>query len=253
MKTCKLVLAVVFGIAFLIQTGMAAAFGPFGAPEPAPKEGSGYRVGIGYWHAKEKFEFESVDLKIKQNQPYIELARSFANAEVMARIGVSDAKTLDFDSNWKPFGTIGMKMYFPLGGTFGVGPIVQGSYVFSDYSDTVFSNDAPDDTRTPIDMKMKNFWDIRAGLAFQAKIAPAAKIYAGPFAYYSRTKIEMDLPPGEYWEETGTSTASATARNKSKLGGFAGAELVLDKKFIVNVEGQYSNYFSAGASVSYLF
>jgi len=253
MKISKILLIVVFGIAFLFQAGMAAAFGPFGAPEPAPKEGSGFRVGVGYWYSKEKFEFESVDLKIKQNQTYVELARTFANSEVMARIGASDAKTLDFDSNWKPFGTIGMKMYFPLGSTFGVGPIVQGSYVLSDYSDTVFSNDAPDETRTPIEMKMKNFWEIKGALAFQAKIAPAAKLYAGPFAYYSQTKIELNLPPGEFWEETGTRTASATAKNKSKLGGFAGAELVLDKKFVVNIEGQYSNYFSAGGTVSYLF
>lgn len=225
--------------------------GPFGSPEPTAKEGTGFHIGAGYWYNEDKFKFDDSDFKFKHNQVYIEIGQRFSNAEIIARIGASDAKADDLSDSAKTFGTLGFKWYVPLGSNFGVGPILQGTYYFGDFKDNVtFTSGA---TSVVGELKLSDYWDVRGGIAFQATITPQFKVYAGPFVYYSESKLEATLPPGFIWVKTGTSVDTETAKSKSNFGGFLGVDLPLTKQFHINLESQYSECFSGGGSLSYSF
>jgi len=43
----------------------------------------------------------------------------------------------DFEDNWKFFGTLGAKGFYPFNETFGVGAFVQGTYFFRDATITL--------------------------------------------------------------------------------------------------------------------
>ena len=43
----------------------------------------------------------------------------------------------DFEDNWKFFGTLGAKGFYPFNKAFGIGAFVQGSYYFRDFTDNV--------------------------------------------------------------------------------------------------------------------
>ena len=250
MKVTKYGLFILITLLIFAFVGTALA-GPFGSPEPRAKEKTGFFVGAGYWYNEDKFKYDESDFKIKHNQAYIEIGQSFSNAEIIARIGASDAKATDLSDSFKPFGTLGLKGYVPLGSNFGIGPIVQGTYYFGDFKDNVIVRSGASTASAQV--KIKDYWDVRGGVALQATITPQFKVYAGPFAYYSESKLEISLPPGWIWVSTGTSVSSATAKSKSNFGGFGGVDLPLTKEFHINLETQYSESFSGGASLSYSF
>ncbi|MDD4997972.1 MAG: hypothetical protein PHI99_07455 [Syntrophales bacterium] len=249
MMLCRFFWTAVLSNLLLLLTVGTVLGGQFGPPEPRAK---GFHIGAGYWYNEDKLKVNDSDFKIKHNQAYVELGQSFSNAEVIARVGTSDAKAEDLSDTWKPFGTLGLKAYFPLGKNFGIGPVIQGTYYFGDLKDNVTLRSSGGST-VVAELKIKDYWDLRGGLALQANITPQAKIYAGPFAYYTESKLEASLPPGYVWVRTMTSVDSATAKSKSNFGGFLGFDLSVTKEFRINFEGQYSEYFSGGGSLSYLF
>ncbi len=70
--------------------------------------------------------------------------------EIYGRIGISDLKIFDafsstnvltttskndFEENWKFFGTLGAKGFYPINNIFGIGAFLQGSYNFSNFTD----------------------------------------------------------------------------------------------------------------------
>jgi hypothetical protein len=182
--------------------------------------------------------------------------------EIYGRIGVSDLKIsdcfssanaltttnkLDFEENWKFFGTVGAKGFYPINRIFGIGAFVQGTYHFSNYTDSVVASNSG--TPYTADLKIKNLWDINFGMGFQLTAPLDIKLYAGPYVYYSEAKASLDtnIPGLEY------TAGNVSIRNKSIAGGFAGVDIPLFKGFHLNVEGQYADRFSTGAAISYTY
>jgi hypothetical protein len=153
----------------------------------------------------------------------------------------------DFEEHGKFFSTVGAKGFYPFNKTFGMGAFIQGTYYFSDFTDTVSGtrNGVP----FSVELGVKNLWDVNFGLGFQATVPYGIKMYLGPYVYYSEAKVSP------FPNVTGLALASGemTIRNKTSLGGFTGIEVPLAKGFRLNIEGQYSERLSAGAAVTYSY
>lgn len=184
------------------------------------------------------------------------------NWEIYGRIGVSDLKVLDafrstqastttskndFEDNWKFFGTLGAKGFYPFNKTFGIGAFIQGTYYFSDFTDDVSGtqNGVPFTAK----LKVKNLWDVNFGMGFQATVPYRIKLYIGPYTYYSEAKASPSANiPGLTF-----GTGDVTVRNQTNAGGFTGVDVPLARGFHLNVEGQYSERFSVGAAITYSY
>jgi hypothetical protein len=243
-------------------SSVAVASGPFGPPQTDSKEAGGLNTAIGYWYQEDTFKNDA-DHQIRQNQVYSQVAYGAKNMwEIYGRIGISDLKIFDafnstnvltttskhdFEENWKFFGTLGAKGFFPFNKIFGIGAFIQGTYHFSNYTDSVTGSD--NGTPYIADLKIKNLWDVNLGMAFQATAPLGIKLYAGPYVYYSEAKASLDtnIPGLEYV------AGNVSIRNKSITGGFAGVDIPLLKGFRLNVEGQYAQRFSLGAAVTYTY
>jgi hypothetical protein len=246
---------------FSIKTTAAAA-GLFGAPQTVSREIGGLNTAIGYWYHEDTFT-DDADHIIRQNEIYSQVAYGAKNIwEIYARIGISDLKIFDvfnstdtftttskndFEENWKFLGTLGAKGFYPINKTFGIGAFIQGTYYFSNFTDDVagISYSVPFTT----DLKVKNLWDVNFGFGFQTTTSYGVKLYAGPYVYYSEAKVSLapKIPGLEY------AAGNISVENKSIAGGFAGIDIPLAKGFRLNVEGQYSDRFSAGAAVIYTY
>ena len=150
-------------------------------------------------------------------------------------------KTGNFLALWE------QRLFIPINKIFGIGAFIQGTYYFSNFTDDITgtSYSAPFTT----DLKVKNLWDVNFGVGLQATIPYGIKLYAGPYIYYSEAKVSLaaNIPGLEY------AAGNVSIENKSIAGGFAGIDIPLAKGFRLNVEGQYSDRFSAGAAVSYTY
>jgi len=252
----KMALIVTFLILFM--AGNITYAGQFGPPEPVAKEGK-ISLGLGYSYYSAKWKPKDTEnwdkAKVTQNQAFIRGSYCFIkNWEAYLGIGGADIKvndafdfnsSEDFKDSLKPFGTIGVKGVFNITPELGVGPFFQASLLFSDYKDektgTVFG--------IPVSatLKYKNPWDINLGVGFQCKLENVI-LYAGPFAYWTRAKVEAEATALGI-----TLTDSTTYKEKNNVGGFAGLRLPLGKGFNVEVEGQLKSRFSAGGSLVYSF
>lgn len=246
---------------FSIKTTAAAA-GLFGAPQTVSKETGGLNTAIGYWYHEDTYTNDA-DHIIRQNEIYSQVAYGAKNIwEIYARIGVSGLKIFDvfsstntftttskndFEENWKFFGTLGAKSFYPINKTFGIGAFIQGTYYFSNFTDDVAGTSYSVPFTT--DLKVKNLWDVNFGVGFQATIPYGIRLYAGPYVYYSEAKVSLaaKIPGLEY------AAGNISIENKSIAGGFAGVDIPLAKGFRLNVEGQYSDRFSVGAAVIYTY
>ena len=260
MKSLKVIVMVIFVI--LIARGMAAAGGPFGSPQPIAKEAGGIHTGIGYWFHEDKYK-NGMEQVTMQNQVYSEFGYGSRNGwEVTARVGMSDLKLIDafsssiastatsnkdFEEHGKFFSTLGAKGFYSFNKTFGMGAFIQGTYYFSDFTDTVTGtrNGVP----FSVELRAKNIWDVNFGMGFQATVPYGMKMYIGPYVRYS----ELKLSPSA--DVTGLESISGetTMRNKTALGGYTGIEVPLPKGFRLNLEGQYTERLSVGAAVLYVY
>ncbi|HNY49247.1 MAG TPA: hypothetical protein PLV50_00240 [Smithella sp.] len=240
----------------------AEASGLFGPLQTVSREQGGLNTAIGYLYHEDTYK-NGESYKIKQNEIYSQAAYGAKNIwEVYARIGVSNMKIAgifassdhfvetsqdDFEADWKFFGTLGAKAFYPINEMFGVGAFLQGTYYFSDFSDHVAITSGGVPVRT--EMKFENLRDAVFGVGLQAKLPCGTNLYAGPYLYYS--EADLSLFSGLY----GTEYAEKhyTVKNKSLAGGFAGAEIPLIKGFRLNLEGQFADRFSAGAAISYTY
>jgi hypothetical protein len=256
-------LKVIVMIAFVVLLAPAsAAGGPFGPPEPIVKGAAGLHTGIGYWFHEDKY-INGMELVTRQNQVYSELGYGSQNSwEITARVGRSDLKMVDafssstgstttakgdFEENGKFFGTVGAKGFYPFSKRFGMGAFVQGTYYFSDFTDTVSG------TRNGIPfsagLRVKNLWDVNFGVGLQATVPRDIKIYIGPYLQYSEFKASLS----ENVAGLSFAAGEAILRNNSGFGGFAGIEVPLAKGFRLNLEGQFTERLSAGAAVIYVY
>jgi hypothetical protein len=246
----------------LLAAGRAAAGGPFGPPQPAIKGAGGLHTGIGYWFHEDRYS-NGADLLIRQNQVYSELGYESQNGwELYARVGMSDLKgvdvfrstdasttsaKVDFQEHGKFFGTLGAKGFYPFNKTFGMGAFVQGSYSFSDFTDPV--SGARNGVPFSLELRVKNLWDVNAGIGFQAALPCGARLYAGPYVRYS----EATVSPSANVAGLAFTSSETTLSNQTRIGGFSGIEIPLAKGFRLDVEGQYSGRISAGAAVTYTY
>jgi hypothetical protein len=246
----------------LLINSVATAGGLFGPPQTVSKETGGLNAAIGYWYHEDTYK-NGADHTIRQNEIYSQVAYGANNIwETYVRIGVSDLKIFDafsstdgstktnkndFEENWKFFGTLGAKGFYPINNTLGIGAFIQGTYYFSNFTDDVtgISGSTPFTT----DLRVKNLWDVNFGVGFQATIPYGIRLYAGPYICYSEATVSLatNIPGLEY------AAGNGSVQNKSIMGGFAGVDIPLIKGFRLNVEGQYSDKFSAGAAVSYTY
>jgi hypothetical protein len=252
----------VTALIILTFVASAKAAGLFGPPQTISKEAGGLNTAIGYFYHEDTFKNDT-DHVIRQNQIYTQVAYGGNNMwEVYGRLGVSDLKIFDafsssdsstttnknnLEENWKFFGTLGAKGFYPINKVFGIGAFIQGTYHFSNYTDSV--SGITGSTPYTAELKIKNLWDINGGIGLQLTVPMNIKIYAGPYAYYSEAKASLDsnVPGLEF------ATGDVTIRNKSIAGGFAGVDIPVFKGFHLNIEGQFAYRFSAGAAISYTY
>ena len=241
--------------------GTAAAGGLFGPPQSVSREEGGLHTGIGYDYRQDQYQ-NGGKYVFKQNQVFSELGYGAERWDVYGRIGVSDLKVLDafrptqastatskndLSDYGKFFGTLGGKAFLPINQTFGIGVFLQGSYSFQDFADGVAgTGNGSGFTGT---LKVKNLWDANFGIGFQAKVLRDVKLYLGPYAYYS----EARMSPSSNVPGLPFSAGDARVHNRTPVGGFAGIDLPLARGFHLNVEGQYSQRFSAGAVVTFSY
>jgi hypothetical protein len=238
------------------------ATGLFGPPQTVSKESVGLNTAIEYWYHEHTYKNDT-DHIIRQNEIYSQVAYGAKNIwEIYARIGVSDLKIFDvfnsmdastttsnnnFEENWKFFGTLGAKAFYPINSILGIGAFIQGTYYFSNFTDDITGTSGSVPFTT--DLKVKNLWDVNFGVGFQATIPSGIRLYAGPYIYYSEAKVSLaaNIPGLEY------AAGNVSIENRSISGGFAGIDIPLSKGFHLNVEAQYSDMLSTEAAVTYTY
>ncbi len=240
----------------------AVASGLFGPLQTDSKSDGGLNTAIGYWYHEDTYK-NGAEHVIRQNQIYSQAAYGSKDIwEIYARIGMSDLKAFDvfsstdaststnkdnFEENWRFFGTLGAKGFSPINKTFGLGAFIQGTYYLGNYTDDVAGTSGG--TPFTAELKIKNFWDVNFGTGFQITFSRGIKFYAGPYIYYS--EAQMSLTSNITGLEYGVGDVSV--KNKTIIGGFTGLDIPLAKGFHLNIEGQFSDRFSAGAAVSYTY
>jgi hypothetical protein len=240
----------------------ASASGLFGPLQTVSKSDGGINTAIGYWYHEDTYK-NGAEHVVRQNQIYSQAAYGGKDIwEIYARIGMSDLKVFDvfssadasttvnknnFEENWRFFGTLGAKGFYPINKTFGVGAFVQGTYYLGNFTDDVAGISGA--THFTAELKIRNFWDANFGTGFQITFPRGIRFYAGPYIYYSGS--ELSLTSSITGLEYGTGNVSV--KNKTIIGGFTGMDIPLVKGFHLNIEGQFSERFSAGAAVSYAY
>ncbi|HUN53632.1 MAG TPA: hypothetical protein VMU29_00600 [Smithella sp.] len=246
----------------LSMSQTVTASGLFGPLQTVSGQEGGLNTAIGYWYHEDTYQ-NNTNYTVRQNEIYSQAAYGACNIwEIYARLGISDLKIFDafkstdpstttnkndFEENWKFFGTLGAKGFYPINKVFGVGAFIQGTYYFSNFTDDI----AGTISGTPFttDLKVKNLWDVNFGAGLQVTIPHAIKLYAGPYIYYSEAELSLgsNIPGLEF------AAGNVSMKNKAMLGGFTGLDVPIMKGFHLNIEGQFSDRFSAGAAVSYTY
>ncbi|HLA27131.1 MAG TPA: hypothetical protein VJZ49_04485 [Syntrophales bacterium] len=246
----------------LVIQGTATASGLFGLPQPASKNEGGLYTGIGYWYGEDRYKNNTEHLT-KYHQVYSQVGYGFHNRwEIYGRVGVSDLKIIDafsstsaatstykndFEDNLNFSGTLGVKGFYPITKTVGIGAFIQGTYYFRNFTDDVSGtrNAAPFTT----ELRVKNLWDVNFGIGIQAMVPYGIRVYLGPYIYYSEANMSSSANiPG-----IDSTIGNITINNKNKAGGFAGIDVPLGRGFHLNVEGQYAERLSAGTAVTYSY
>jgi len=253
------ILAIVFTVIISVPVMAAGLYGPM---QTVSRQQGGLNTSIGYFYHADAYQ-DIERYAIKQNQFYMQAAYGSKNIwEAYARLGVSDMAMTgifasvnhyvttskdNFESDWIPFGSLGGKVFYPINAIFGVGAVVQGTYYFDDFSDTVAITSGGMPVRTEIEVK--RLWDINFGVGAQASLPRNIQLYAGPYLYYSEAK--MSRHSGLHG--IGYGSQDETIENKTKAGLLMGADIPLIKGFRLNLEGRLSDKFSAGFAVSYTY
>ncbi|MBP7341740.1 MAG: hypothetical protein KA957_05440 [Syntrophaceae bacterium] len=234
----------------------------FGPPQTISRTDGGLNTAIGYRYVEDTL-VSHADYVLRQNQIYSQAAYGRAGLwEIYGRLGVTDFKIFDafrsasaltstskihFDENWKFFGTLGAKAFYPVTAFFGAGVFAQASYNFSNFTDDVTG--VAGTTPYMVDLKLRHVWDVNFGAALQATVPGGLRLYAGPYAYYRRA--DGDLSAAVFGLQGAMRDVSF--KNKSAAGAFFGADIPLFKGFRLNIEGQYTDRFSCGSAVTYTY
>ncbi|MFW6115134.1 MAG: hypothetical protein ACOC6E_02425 [Thermodesulfobacteriota bacterium] len=148
----------------------------------------------------------------------------------------------DFDDDFRPFGTIGVKGLIDLEPYFEIGLFAQGS-VYSTFKDqdTVLVGGVP----VTQQIKIKDFTEIYAGLLLQRKINNIC-IYGGPFLYWTEADVEVSILEMPL-------SGSDTFEEPNNFGGAVGIKIPVSQTINIELEAQYRQAFSGGGSFTYSF
>ena len=258
MKKIILTTTLVFTLVFLFQ-GFSQAGQFFGAFEPTTEKGQ-FSLGVGYFFSNSDFEPSNDafnNTKTQQKQIFIQGGYGFIEGgEVYLRGGVADTErenafldSSDFNDDFKPFGTLGIRLSYPFNSIFSFGAFIQGS-LYSYYSDEIILLDSLIKQK----YETENLpWEVNLGVGLQAKLNSTflnALLYGGPMLYNER--LDMKRRVTSIIHST-TGEESIRYKEQSNVGGFLGLRLSLGKQFHIEVEGQMKNRISAGGSVTYSF
>lgn len=217
-------------VAFFVLVGILTTCSMAFATQLGPAVPSvGHRqvnVGVGYFYRQAEME----DVDFEQNRIYLHVGYGLGieeepHWEVYLRGGAGDLDAGDFDADFEPFGTFGVKGAFAEGDVFSLGLVVQGTY---------FSKLEDDD----IDLAIEDYWEVEGGIPIQAQLGPIL-VYAGPVFYQAKADAE-------------SSVGSTRLEEDNNVGAFGGLRICFGN---VNIEGeaQYKSDFSAGGLISVPF
>jgi hypothetical protein len=203
--------------------------GLLGPAEPYAKPGS-FSLSGGYSYVEQKVGSSGVgDVILKSNQYFVEGTYSpIKNWEGYLMGGGADMKVKDgdFKDDIRPFGGIGVRGLLYDNGFFGVGPVLQANF-YSEWKDGR--------------AKLKDAWDVTAGLAGQLKHRSSGFIlYGGPYAYWTKMKAEGPV-------------TSETLNEKGNVGVFVGIKCPVNNQLSVTGEARYLDRWSLGGMISFAF
>lgn len=213
-----------FVLAICLFASPALAFN-LGPATPATEHGR-VNVGAGYFFYQGEWE----NLDFEQHRAYLHAGYLMGiedepRWEVFVRGGAADLEINgQFDSDFKPFGAVGVRGAFYDGRRFGWGLVVQGTY-FGRFSSNGFS--------------IRNMWQAEAGLPFQTRLGPAI-FYAGPVVFGNQAKLQNNAG------------AERNINEDRNFGGFGGIAVDLGS-LRLEAEAQYRTEFSGGGFVSFRF
>lgn len=240
----------------------ANAGGMFGPPQTISKVAGGLNTSIGYRYHTDTYKNHHHH-KMKQNVIYSQVGWGMSGIwEVYGRLGFADMRMpdmflygpsvvdnyeKDYRDTWQFMGTAGAKVFYPINRFFGLGAFIQGSFNPGKYKDETTLHD--NGSSMLAELKIKNMWDINFGGGLQFTLPYDIRTYAGPFVYFARAdaRFSVDMPGLPF------GTDKTVLKNRSPVGGYFGADIPLIKGFRLNIEGQYTDRFSVGAAVAYVF
>jgi hypothetical protein len=259
---------VIFTAVILLCAFGNSSAGQFGAPQPIAKDG-GSSMGLGYFYYQNKWEPNDAvnfkESKVTQQQVYLQFTAATKYIEGYLRVGGASVKVdeaflsaattgnpnyqgfkSEFDDSGKVFGTIGARGIFEINPNFGIGFFAQASL-----SDNYEDSTSGTYLGIPVtqELKYKTPWEIAGGIAFQGKIQNLI-VYAGPYLYTAGSKVEATATLPTLGVRA---SADTSYQAKSNFGGVAGLRFNIGSGFSVEIEGQYSEEFSAGGIFSYSF
>jgi len=260
-RVCLMVLIVLIG-------GVCQVYGAQFGPMKAATSSKGISLGAGYTYLPDEWDVGAAgaeNLKVTQNQGFLQLGASFGRFDLFVRGGITDFQAEggfrfgdgDVESDPAPFGSAGVSMVFYNGENLKVGPFVQGNYY--DLLEAEGEATATDSTTGTVytgteKVYLDNLWNAEGGLKFQLEL-DGAVLYGGPAYFYSSADYRsvfnganiLAIPP------TVTSAATGDAEATNKFGGFAGILWQLDDNYSLELEAQIKHDVSFGGVLSYRF
>ena len=156
---------------------------------------------------------------------------------------ILNLKFFDFDSDAEMIFAVGMRSEFYQGQIFGIGGVLQASYVDS-FSDSTTIN--IDGETFKAKASIEDIYDAELGIPVQAKINNAL-LYLGPVFYLSGA--DMDFKASSGIGSIKFDTEMDEDRNVGVFGGLAWRTGNLS----FEIEGKYKSDYSAGGFFSYVF
>ena len=258
----KQLTGIIFVFLLMVFHTHVHAGGMFGPPQTLSSTTGGLNTAIGFRYYTDTYK-NHIHYKVRQNIIYSHAAWGKAGIwEIYARLAAAEMKMFDvfrfgstvygngendFRDTWQFMGTAGAKVFYPVNSFFGAGLFVQGNFNPGKYSDEtpLLYNGSP----LVADLKIKNLWDINFGGGLQLTLPYDIRAYAGPFVYLARADVRSSLNvPGLLF-----GTEKTVLKNRSPVGGYFGADIPLIRGFRLNIEGQYTDSFSAGAAIAYIY
>jgi len=211
-------------------------------------------LGIGYSYIKSKWDVEDInvgDIEFEQNQVYAHIGAVFGdtstpNYEVFARIGFADfdADDGDFEGGTEPIYAVGMRTEFYQGQIFGIGGVLQASYIDSFHDSGTYSFE---EESIKVSQSIERIYDVELGIPIQAKAGDIALFYFGPVVYL--TGADMDLKATDGIVSVSVDTEIEENKNVGVYGGLA----LRTGNMSFEVEGKYKSDFAVDALISFAF